>query len=289
MPSLAGVPVRTLGMAGNLRMALETEIVRKHAFPSKDLWRRWFRPNASPPATIDPFPCKVPHLRDAEIAAVYHDQRLAGDFYEFVRVEPSRLVFALLDMAGRRVDTRDTLRAVQKTLREAAPWYFSEDDCNETTAMMGLCGDLNHTILAGGVRACPGFLGCYHEEFGTLTYANAGHTPALIRDSSGTCQLEATGLPLGLFSHLPQSASTCFLMPEAALLVVSRGIVEAERNGKEFQLQSVRETLEASTDQSAYNLCSAVLGAVEKFAGARLASNDVTALALVRHKPAQRG
>jgi serine phosphatase RsbU (regulator of sigma subunit) len=197
------------------------------------------------------------------------------------------MVFALLDMAGRRAETRDTLRAVQKTLRDAVPWYFSEDDCNETTAMMGLCRDLNHTILATGIRACPGFLGCYHEEFGTLTYANAGHTPALIRDTSGTCRLEATGLPLGLFSHLPQSASTCMLMPEAALLVVSRGIVEAERNGKEFQLQSVAETLQASAGLSAYDLCVDVLRAAEKFAGARLANNDVTALALVRYKPAQ--
>lgn len=268
-------------------MTFDAEIVRKHAFPSKALWQRWFRPNASPPATIDPFPCKVPDLRNAEIAAVYRDQRLAGDFYEFVRVEPSRLVFALLDMAGRRSDTRDTLRAVQKTLRDAAPWYFSEEDCNEATAMMGLCRDLNDTILARGIRACPGFLGCYHEEFGTLTYANAGHTPALVRDNSGTCRLEATGLPLGLFSHLPQSASSCFLMPEAVLLVVSRGIVEAERNGKEFQLQRVTETLESSTNLSAHDLCVSILSAAENFAGAVQESNDVTVLALVRHEAAR--
>ncbi len=267
-------------------MALQAETVRKRVHP---ILRRWFASEVSAVAAIDPFPCKVPELEGAEIAAVYRDQRLAGDFYEFVRVEPSRLVFALLDMAGRRADTRDTLRAVQKTLREAAPWYFSEEDCNEATAMMGLCRDLNDTILAGGIRSCPGFLGCYHEQFGTLTYANAGHTPALIRDISGTCRLEATGLPLGLFSHLPQSASTCFLMPEAALLVVSRGIVEAERNGKEFQLRRVEEALQTTSDLSAYDVCVAVLRAAEKFAGAALDSNDVTALALVRRGPAAGG
>jgi hypothetical protein len=33
----------------------------------------------------------VPLLRNAEVAAVYHSQRVAGDFYEFLRVGPSRV------------------------------------------------------------------------------------------------------------------------------------------------------------------------------------------------------
>src|ERR1035438_5006970 len=53
---------------------------------------------------------------------------------------------------------------------------------------------------AAGVRSCSAFLGCYNEELGTICYANAGHTPGLLRDPSGITELPATGLPLGLFS-----------------------------------------------------------------------------------------
>ena len=72
---------------------------------------------------------------------MYTGQRVGGDFYEFLRVEPSRLLFVLLDIAGPRADTRATLIAVQKTFRTLAPALFAGEDFNETTAMIELCTD----------------------------------------------------------------------------------------------------------------------------------------------------
>ncbi len=250
--------------------------------PATRLWDFLFPQKSGKSATDDPIRCEVPALRAAEIAAVYCDQRRAGDFYEFMRVGRSRLLFALLDMAGRRADTREILRAAQKTFREIAALRFGPADLNETTAMMDLCHALNRTILQGGIRACPGFLGCYNEDLGTLCYANAGHTPALVHDQSGITRLEATGLPLGLFSHVPQGASTCVLLPGAALLVVSRGIVEAERAGTEFGLEGTVRSLQGTRGFGAHELCTRVLQAAEEFTGVPLTHNDVTALALVR-------
>ena len=103
------------------------------------LWNFLFEQN--PVTAKDPIRCEVPALRGAEIAALYYDLRRAGDFYEFVRVGKSRLLFALLDMAGRRADTRDILRAVQKTFREVAAQRFTRADFNETTATVDLCHD----------------------------------------------------------------------------------------------------------------------------------------------------
>jgi len=94
-------------------------------------------------------------LRHAEIAAVYSGQRVAGDFYEFLKVGPSRMLFVLLDIAGLRADTREILIAVQKTFRTLAPEPLSGEDFNETTAMIELCNEMNLTILRGGLRSCP--------------------------------------------------------------------------------------------------------------------------------------
>src|SRR6266542_2397504 len=52
--------------------------------------KRWPRADSLRPA--DPLHCDVPALRDAEIAAVYYDHRMAGDFYEFLRVGRSRML-----------------------------------------------------------------------------------------------------------------------------------------------------------------------------------------------------
>jgi len=213
---------------------------------------------------------------------VYYDHRMAGDFYEFLRVGQSRLLFALLDMAGRRADTRETLIAAQTTFRTLAPKLFAAEDFNEATAMMKLCYQINLTILRSGVRSCPAFIGCYNEDLGTVCYANAGHTPGLLRDGAGITLLEATGLPLGLFSHTTQSAATCALVPGAALVAVSRGIVEAECAGEEFGLEGMKQGLQHATARSAHGLCLDLLQAVQAFAQS-LTHNDVTALALVRN------
>jgi serine phosphatase RsbU (regulator of sigma subunit) len=197
----------------------ERAVVGEIKLPSTGFWRSLFKLDEVTLPHADPLHCDAPVLRLAEIAAVSSGQRVAGDFYEFLRVGPSRMLFVLLDIAGLRADTREILIAVQKTFRTLAPELLSGEDFNETTAMIELCNEMNLTILHGGLRSCPAFIGCYNEDLGTVCYANAGHTPGLLRDNTGITPLEATGLPLGLFSHTMQSAASCHLMPGSAFLV----------------------------------------------------------------------
>lgn len=265
------------------------KIVSPRALTSPFLYRirDLFKPSrARPPLEIGPLHCDVPALHRAEIAAIYYGQRVAGDFYEFLRVSPSRVLFGLFDMAGRREDTREILTAAQATVRTHAPRLLGARDLNESEAMIELSQRINRTILRfGGVRSCPAFLGCYHEDIGTVCYASAGHPPALLRDASGVNFLEANGLPLGLFSHTTRDASTVALMEGAALLVVSRGVVEAEHEGEEFGLKNVWLTLQQTPAVSARDLCLNTLKAAERFMQTP-PHDDITALALVR-KPSK--
>lgn len=248
------------------------------------LTRRLFQKQAPEKARpSDPLHSDVPALCGAEIAAIYHGYRVAGDFYEFLRVSRTRVLFGLFDIAGRREDTREFLVAAQQTYRTLGPKLFASHDVNEPVAMIRLSHELNRTILrTAGVRSCPAFLGCYNEELGTVCYANSGHTPGLVRDANGIAQLDATGLPLGLFSHTTRSASTCALVPGAALLVVSRGIVEAGNEGTEFGLEGVAASLRAMPARGARELCLGILRDVQRFIGDCIPQNDVTALALLR-------
>jgi phosphoserine phosphatase RsbU/P len=266
---------------------MQTEIMRVLNTSPADLVRTLLQqPETTELAPIDPQHSAVPLLRGAEIAAVYHNHRVAGDFYEFARVGLSRVLFGLLDVAGRREDTRQILIAAQNTFRTLAPTLFGGEDLNEAEAIISLSHEINRTILeaADGVRSCPAFIGCYNEDLGTVCYTNAGHTPALIRDDSGITQLEASGLPLGIFSHATHSASTCALAPGAALLIVSRGIVEAEQKDQEFGLEGVKEGFQKSTADTAQDLCVAILRSAEQFMEGPPVHNDVTALALLRSR-----
>jgi sigma-B regulation protein RsbU (phosphoserine phosphatase) len=235
-------------------------------------------------ATPEPVQAQVPKLRDADLAALSYGERVGGDFYDFIRVSPYRVVFGLLDVAGRSGQNAAILSAVQVAFRAQAQNLLAEDNVNEADAMTQICLQLNRTVLqaAGGIHSCPAFAGCYNENLGIVCYFNAGHTPALVRDSNGIVELAATGLPLGLFSHATCEAPMTALPPAAALLLVSRGVIEGRSKGEEFGLGRVKETLQKAEMESAQHLCRTVIEDVRQFMHTPPTHNDVTALALIR-------
>src|SRR6267154_6151477 len=130
------------------------------------------RPQPSAPETA-----QAPELKEAQLAAAIYGQRTRGDLHDYIRVSPSRVLFALLDVAGRIDQNHAILAAVQSTFRTCGPQLLAKDDTNEADAMIEICIQLNRAILtaAGGVCACTAFAGCYNETLGTACYVNAGH------------------------------------------------------------------------------------------------------------------
>jgi len=242
-----------------------------------------------PPSSPEPAAGEFPKIQGAEIAATTYGKRVAGDFYDSVRVSPERVLFGLLDVAGRRETNQIVLSAAQKMFRSLGTELFSRPDFNEADAMTELCLRLNRGVMeaAHGICSCPAFIGCYHEKFGTLCYTNAGHTPALLRDSTGIVELGSTGLPLGLFSHATCEAPTVGLEKGAVLLLVSRGVVEGhckddKAEDLEFGLERVKERLQAQAPQSAQAVSMSILSAVGEFTCEPMVLDDMTALAFVR-------
>ena len=232
---------------------------------------------------------EFPVIDGAEIAAVTYGARVAGDFYDSLRVSSERILFGLLDVAGRRENNQPVLTAAQEIFRRLASDLFGKEDLNESEAMTELCLRLNRGIMevAGGVRSCPAFIGCYHERFGTLCYTNAGHSPGLLGDHTGIAELGATGLPLGLFSHATCDAPTVGLEKGAALLLVSRGVVEGKckdntKEDLEFGLEGVKNQMRNTPPGTPRELSASILNAVGEFTCAPLIVDDMTALALIR-------
>lgn len=243
---------------------------------------------------VEAVPTPFPTINGAEIAALTLGERVAGDFYDSIRVSPERVLFGLLDVAGRRENNRNILDAAQETFRNLGAELFSKSDLNESEAMSELCLRMNRHIIevSSGVHSCPAFVACYHEKFGTLCYTNAGHPPGLLRDSTGIVELPSTGLPLGLFSHATCEAPTVGTAKGSALLLVSRGVIDcsasdsdANEDGKtaeQFGLDRVKQLLASAPSATAQDLCASILQALSKFTSCSLVTDDHTALAFVR-------
>jgi phosphoserine phosphatase RsbU/P len=237
-------------------------------------------------AVTAPTPAEFPPLSGADIAGMVQGEKVGGDLYHFLRANRCRVIFGMLDVAGRHEENHGIVEAARRTFQDLGKQKFAFEEINEADAMMELCLELNLSIrkAASGVRSCAAFLGCYNEELGTICYANAGHTPGLLRDPSGITELPATGLPLGLFSASTYEAPTAALQKGASLLLVSRGVVEAAHKHKkdEFGLGRVKEHFTKASQENASEIATDIVTAVQQFLGATPDENDVTALALVR-------
>ncbi len=225
----------------------------------------------------------TPALQGADMSVAYFSPQAGGDFHDFVRVSPTRFLFGMLDLAGKRESSGPVLEAAQACFRNSAEQIFSKDELNESEAMIELSRRLNLEIMraAGGVRSCPAFAGCYNEELGTVCYVNAGHTPGLLRDESSVVELPATGLPLGLFSLAPTDARIVGLGSKGSIAIVSRGVVEAESKHSEFGLKGVKEVMQGGPG-TAKDLSKRILEQVQTFMHTAPKHNDVTALTLIR-------
>jgi len=234
---------------------------------------------ATAPNTAD-----LPELAGAEIAGLVHGHRVGGDFYQFARANAERVVFGLLDVAGDCNENRGIVEAARETFRGKGPACLANDEINEADAMMEFCQELNHSIrcAAKGVRTCAAFLGCYNEALGTVCYVNAGHTPGLLRYDGNVSELPATGMPLGLFSACTYEAPTAAVPKGGALLLVSRGVVEAARKRDEYGLQRLKEHFGQMPLTSAHAVALSAMEAVRQFAQSAAEQNDLTTLAVVR-------
>lgn len=246
-----------------------------------------------------PAPSKIPEMGNVEVAAHYRAARVGGDFYDFIEIG-ERLLFLMIDIAGEREQAFHIAAALQDRLHTHGKQLFTPHDINLADKLTDLLLDLNRTIMqtAGGVRCAPAFLGCLESVLGTLCYVNAGHTPAIVKDGSGIFTLEAGGFPLGLFSHATHDSQMTFLMPESAIVLVSKGLLEVRSGLQEFGLERAKEVVIETPAATADDLCFGLLEGVKKFQESQNSlldsavnltakftspeKNDVTAVAIKR-------
>src|SRR5664280_1497387 len=176
-----------------------------------------FRRDREAPSRSVPTHADFPTVSGADIAGMVHGQRMGGDFYHFLRANPNRVVFGLLDIAGSHEENQQIVSAAQQTFQKLGSQRFADGDINEADTMMEFCLELNLSIrrAAAGVRSCSAFLGCYNEELGTICYANAGHTPGLLRDLRGSPNWRPPAFPWDCFLrlHMKRRPPLCNLAP----------------------------------------------------------------------------
>jgi PAS domain S-box-containing protein len=166
----------------------------------------------------------IPGLRfDGYYRAGRDEASIGGDWYDAFAVANQRIVISVGDVAGSGLQAAVLMGTVRQIIRGAA--HVDTDP-----AMMIDIAD--RTLRSDGEpRMVTAFVGVIDIAAHRMTYASAGHVPALLQTRDGRiAELSAQGPPLGMRDLAPSETRTIDLPEDSRLLLYTDGLVEWSRD-----------------------------------------------------------
>ena len=223
-------------------------------------------------------PHSPPKIAGVDIAfATRPANTVAGDYYDVLPMPAAgtgaAVLFVVADVAGKGIPAGLLMACFRSCLRTLA---------GTARALSDLIGPLHRSCCADsceGRRFTTAFLAQYDSATGSLYYVNAGHSPPLLRRSSGLLtELEAGGLPFGMFADATYEAGQILVGPGDLLLVYTDGVVEAVNEaGDEYGLDRLRAFVRDGASSSAV-LQQQLFDSIEAFSGKARQHDDITCL-----------
>jgi sigma-B regulation protein RsbU (phosphoserine phosphatase) len=230
------------------------------------------------------FPHTLPKLPGVELEAICRPARVvSGDYYDFIRISPTRLAIALADISGKGISAALLMASVQAALRSDVLRYregqpgFTSSQLNTSEIVSHLNRHLYRNT--SDERYATFFFAVYDVETRRLTYTNAGHLPAIYISGSRIQKLETGGMVVGLFNDVPFAQDTIEIDPGGLLIAYSDGLIEPENvYGEEFGTERLIETAMRNHDASPHVIADAMMRAAEEWSGSPEQVDDMTVI-----------
>ncbi len=171
-------------------------------------------------------PGRIPGLALAKYyEAALEEAGVGGDFYDMFPVDKGCTALVVGDLSGKGLAAASQVATVRNMLRFAL---------YRARTLVGALQTLNPLLAEQGLLSgfATLFVGTYDGGAGTLTYANCGQEPALVR-RAGTGLVEhlvPTGPVLGSFEEGVFEQQTVTLSPGDALAIFTDGLTEVGRS-----------------------------------------------------------
>ncbi len=219
-------------------------------------------------------PSTLPQPAGVQIAGAWQPAReVGGDYFDVIQLDKDRVGICIGDVAGKGITAALLMANLQASFRAFATAEASPEM---------VCSKLNKFICANiaAGKFVTFFYAVLDANSRTLTYENAGHSPALLLRSDGTTEtLRGGGAVLGVLPDWSYQSYTAQLQSGDILLLSTDGITEAENAqleefGDERLLQVAR-----TRNGSALEVQRAIMQQVTAFCGGNF-RDDATLLVL---------
>jgi serine phosphatase RsbU (regulator of sigma subunit)/anti-sigma regulatory factor (Ser/Thr protein kinase) len=173
-------------------------------------------------------PKSLPDKPGWRVGAHYVPAReVGGDFYDFLELADGRLGIVIGDVTDKGVPAAMVMAATRSVLRASAQRMVSPGLVLERVNDL-MCPDMPPKMFV----TC--LYGVLDLKSGRLVFANAGHNLPYVRTDSGTVELRATGMPLGLMPGIVYEETEAVLDPGQTMLLHSDGVAEAHGDHREM-------------------------------------------------------
>jgi serine phosphatase RsbU (regulator of sigma subunit)/anti-sigma regulatory factor (Ser/Thr protein kinase) len=166
-------------------------------------------------------PRELPDLPGWEVSAYYRPAReVGGDFYDFIELPEGRIGVVIGDVTDKGVPAAMVMAATRSVLRASAQRVVSPGAVLERVNEL-MCPDMPAKMFV----TC--LYGVLEPATGRFRFANAGHNLPYVRTGSGSAELRATGMPIGLLPGIVYEETEAQLEPGETMLLHSDGVAEA--------------------------------------------------------------
>jgi sigma-B regulation protein RsbU (phosphoserine phosphatase) len=226
------------------------------------------------------FPPELPSMPGVELEAICRPARMvSGDYYDFIRIGPTRLAIVLADISGKGISAALLMASLQATLRAELLRDVENNPGREpfipNTAK--IVAHLNrHLFLSTSEeRYATLFLAVYDTRTRRLSYTNAGHLPPFYLYGDSMQRLETGDTVIGLFSDVEFRQSTLNVAPDGLLVIYSDGLTEPENGaGEAFGASRLAEIAMRLRTESPRVVAQSMLSAAERWSVGRAESSN---------------
>lgn len=187
----------------------------------------------------------LPHGEGFRATGYYHPQlEVGGDYYDCVRLSPSRFGFCIADVSGKGISAAILMSNFQASFRA----LFSD-----TIELEALIRKLNDVVIsnAKGEKFITVFVGRYDSRTGILEYVNAAHNaPVLYNTESGeVLQLESSCVGVGMLDEIPyMRVETIMISSPSKIVCYTDGVSELKDTdgsfvGTKYIISNISNTL----------------------------------------------
>jgi len=220
------------------------------------------------------FPRALPKDKELEVEAYYEPHsEVGGDYYDLIELDKNRTAICIADVSGKGMSAALLMANFQANLRALI------NVTDDLEALIRLC---NQKVIDSVhyEKFITLFIAIYDREKQEMSYLNAGHQPAILKNGQEIHLLNKGCTVLGMFDRLPSVESgTIQIKAKSLLLGFTDGLSELEdEKGEQIEVEGIQRIIESAKDLK--SLKQKLIKKVDQLKAGSGINDDITFVAL---------